>query len=81
MQSHAAAEFLCPECERVFAGGDERCPYDGTRLVNLGAGLAPGTVIDQRYDSVEGGPRLDTYRQPFAFQAPRSVRFGIRYSF
>ncbi len=50
MQSHAvAAEFLCPECERVFASGDERCPYDGTRLVNLGAGLAAGTVIDQRY--------------------------------
>ncbi|MBL8787645.1 MAG: protein kinase, partial [Deltaproteobacteria bacterium] len=44
-----AAEFLCPECERIFATGDERCPYDGTRLVNLGAGLAPGTVIDNRY--------------------------------
>ena|GEM_PF-1427894 len=50
MQSHAVtAEFLCPECERVFVSGDERCPYDGTRLVNLGAGLAAGTVIDQRY--------------------------------
>ena len=43
------AEFLCPECERVFASGDGRCPYDGTRLVNLGAGLAAGTVIDNRY--------------------------------
>jgi len=50
LQSHAVtAEFLCPECERVFVSGDERCPYDGTRLVNLGAGLAAGTVIDQRY--------------------------------
>lgn len=44
-----AAEFLCPECERVFGPGEERCPYDGTRLVNLGAGLAGGTVIDNRY--------------------------------
>ena len=43
------AEFLCPECERVFGGGNERCPFDGSRLVNLGAGLAPGTVIDNRY--------------------------------
>lgn len=48
-QNAVAAEFLCPECERVFASGDERCPYDGTRLVNLGAGLAAGTVIDNRY--------------------------------
>lgn len=43
------AEFLCPECERVFGNGYERCPFDGARLVNLGAGLAPGTVIDNRY--------------------------------
>ncbi|MFO0748731.1 MAG: protein kinase [Myxococcota bacterium] len=49
MQSSGGAEFLCPECERVFTSGDERCPYDRTRLVNLGAGLAGGTVIDNRY--------------------------------
>ena len=50
MQAHSVvAEYLCPECERVFASGDGRCPYDGTRLVNLGAGLASGTVIDNRY--------------------------------
>ncbi|MCC6622765.1 MAG: protein kinase [Deltaproteobacteria bacterium] len=50
MQSAAmVAEYLCPECERVFASGEERCPYDRTRLVNLGAGLASGTVIDNRY--------------------------------
>jgi len=42
-------EFLCPECERVFGPSYERCPFDGARLVNLGAGLAPGTVIDNRY--------------------------------
>lgn len=42
-------EYLCPECERIFGSGYERCPFDGARLVNLGAGLAPGTVIDNRY--------------------------------
>lgn len=47
--SQVAPEFLCPECERVFGSGYERCPFDGARLVNLGAGLAPGTVIDNRY--------------------------------
>ncbi len=47
--AQVTAEFLCPECERVFGSGYERCPFDGARLVNLGAGLAPGTVIDNRY--------------------------------
>lgn len=54
-----------------------RFNLDVTNLLNS----QTATVIDQRYDAVEGGPRQDTYRQPFAFQAPRAVRFGIRYSF
>lgn len=54
-----------------------RFNLDVTNLLNS----QTATVIDQRFDSVEGGPRLDTYRQPFAFQAPRAVRFGVRYSF
>ncbi|MFN8012213.1 MAG: TonB-dependent receptor [Holophagaceae bacterium] len=54
-----------------------RFNLDVTNLLNS----QTATVIDQRYDSVEGGPKLDTYRQPFAYQAPRTVRFGIRYSF
>ncbi len=33
----------------MFGPDYDRCPYDGSRLVNLGAGLAPGTVIDDRY--------------------------------
>ncbi|PKN58284.1 MAG: hypothetical protein CVU56_06480 [Deltaproteobacteria bacterium HGW-Deltaproteobacteria-14] len=47
--SQVTPEFLCPECERIFGSGYERCPFDGARLVNLGAGLAAGTVIDNRY--------------------------------
>ncbi|HJV89967.1 MAG TPA: TonB-dependent receptor [Holophagaceae bacterium] len=39
------------------------------------------TVIDQRYNRQEGGPQVAGYKQPFAFQAPRSIRIGVRYSF
>jgi hypothetical protein len=54
-----------------------RFNFDITNLLNS----QTATVVDQRFDSVEGGPKLDTFRQPFAYQAPRAVRFGIRYSF
>ncbi|HJW31903.1 MAG TPA: TonB-dependent receptor [Holophagaceae bacterium] len=39
------------------------------------------TVIDQRFNTLEGGPQRAGYQQPFAFQAPRSVRIGARFSF
>ena len=41
------------------------------------------TVVDQRYNFTEGdiGQTNSSYKGGFYFQAPRSVRFGIRYSF
>lgn len=54
-----------------------RVNFDITNLLNS----QTATVIDQRFNSLEGGPQVDTYKQPFAFQAPRSVRLGVRYSF
>lgn len=41
------------------------------------------TVVDQRYNFAEGdiGQTNANYKRGFYFQAPRSVRFGIRYSF
>ena len=42
----------------------------------------PATIIDQRFNFAEGDPQTnDNYRRGFAFQSPRSVRLGIRYSF
>jgi hypothetical protein len=38
-------------------------------------------VVDQRYDFTQGGPVNPNYKGGFYFQAPRSVRLGIRYSF
>ncbi|GLH70056.1 membrane protein [Geothrix rubra] len=41
------------------------------------------TVIDQRYNFAQSdvGQTNSNYRGPFDFQAPRSVRLGVRYSF
>jgi outer membrane receptor for ferrienterochelin and colicin len=41
------------------------------------------TVVDQRYNFAQGdvGQTNPNYKSGFYFQAPRSVRFGIRYSF
>nr|WP_306672463.1 TonB-dependent receptor [Geothrix fuzhouensis] len=41
------------------------------------------TVIDQRYNFAQGdvGQTNTNYKGPFGFQAPRSVRLGVRYSF
>lgn len=39
------------------------------------------TVVDQRYDFSQGGPANPNYKGGFYFQAPRSVRLGVRYSF
>lgn len=41
------------------------------------------TVIDQRYNFSQSdlGQTNPNYRGPFTFQAPRSVRLGVRYSF
>jgi hypothetical protein len=41
------------------------------------------TVIDQRYNFAQSdvGQTNPNYLSPFAFQAPRSVRLGVRYSF
>jgi len=41
------------------------------------------TVIDQRYNFAQSdvGQTNTNYRGPFDFQAPRSVRLGVRYSF
>ena len=41
------------------------------------------TVIDQRYNFAQAdvGQSNPNYRNPFSFQAPRSIRLGIRYSF
>ncbi len=41
------------------------------------------TVIDQRYNFAQSdtGQTNANYRGAFAFQAPRSIRLGIRYSF
>jgi len=39
------------------------------------------TVVDQRYDFSQGGPANPNFKGGFYFQAPRSVRLGLRYSF
>ncbi len=40
------------------------------------------TIIDQRYNFKQGDPQTNTnYLKGFAFQAPRSVRLGVRYTF
>lgn len=41
------------------------------------------TVIDQRYNFAQSdvGQTNPGYKGPFSFQAPRSVRLGVRYSF
>lgn len=55
-----------------------RFSLDITNLLNS----QTTNVVDQRYDSVEGGPMNPyTWKQSFAYQAPRLVRLGIRYSF
>ena len=54
-----------------------RFNLDFTNLLNS----QTATVIDQRFNALEGGPQLATYKQPFDYQAPRTVRFGVRFSF
>jgi outer membrane receptor for ferrienterochelin and colicin len=40
------------------------------------------TVIDQRFNFKQGDPQTNAnYLKGFAFQAPRSIRLGLRYSF
>ncbi|MBI4911430.1 MAG: TonB-dependent receptor [Acidobacteria bacterium] len=42
----------------------------------------PATIIDQRFNFAEGEGRTNgNYMRGFAFQAPRAVRLGLRYSF
>jgi outer membrane receptor for ferrienterochelin and colicin len=52
---------------------------DVTNLLNS----QTATVIDQRYnfEESEAGQTNRNYMKGFAFQTPRSIRFGVRYSF
>ncbi len=54
-----------------------RFNLDITNLLNT----QTATVLDQRYNQVEGGPQLPTYKQAFYYQNPRTIRFGARFSF
>ncbi|MGM0575627.1 MAG: protein kinase domain-containing protein [Myxococcota bacterium] len=42
-------ERHCLECGRVYEQDVARCPRDGSRLVRVGSGLPPGTVVDDRF--------------------------------
>ena len=51
---------------------------DATNLLDS----QPATIIDQRYNFAQDDPQTNSnYMKGFAFQAPRSIRLGVRYSF
>ena len=57
-----------------------RAMLDVTNLLDTQA----ATQVDQRYNFAVGGGVLvpnGTYKQPWQWQAPRSVRLGLRFSF
>lgn len=62
---------------KLGKGQQVRFNLDITNLLNT----QTATVLDQRYDATEGGPQLATYKQAFYYQNPRTIRFGVRYSF
>lgn len=62
---------------KLARGTQLRVNLDVTNLLNT----QKATLLDQRFNALEGGPQLATYKQPFDYQMPRIVRFGVRFSF
>ncbi|MBI3131698.1 MAG: TonB-dependent receptor [Acidobacteria bacterium] len=62
---------------KVGKGQLLRFNLDITNVLNT----QTATVLDQRYNLVEGGPQEPTYKQAYHYQTPRNIRLGVRYSF